>query len=145
MWNTNYDEWNFMKVIYTNFYMSYLVIQDWVEDQRSVKEEDNSKFIFWVVSSSCSWNCIIGQWDFLAYIVPQLLIGLESINRDSLYWIFSLTPNRVHPLTRNLYINILSSGSHPHQGFPLAMVSLVNKIWFYEFSYFMVIFIIQHS
>ena len=27
------------KVVYVKFYMSYLVIQDWVEDQRSNKED----------------------------------------------------------------------------------------------------------
>ena len=102
----------------------------------------------WAVSSSCSWNCIIRQWAHLAYIVLQLLIGLaqllrelespnkdsKSPNKDHLYYIFSLTPNMVHPLIRNIYISISSSGYHLLWGFPLARVSLVNKIWCHELS-----------
>ena len=90
------------------------------------RKENNSKLLVWVVSSSCTWNCMFGQWALLAYIIPQLLkrlaqllIGLKSPNRDSkfsnkdsLYWIFSLAPNKVHPLKMNLYISILSSEYH---------------------------------
>lgn len=31
---------NFVKEIYTKLHMSYLMIQDWAKDQRSLKQED---------------------------------------------------------------------------------------------------------
>ena len=118
-----------------------------IRDQ--TRKKNNCKLLVWPVISSCSWNCIFGKCAFLAYIVLQLLIGLESPNkdsktpnRDSLYWIFSLNPNRVHPLIRNIYISILSSGYHPHRGFPLARASLVNKygVLSYHCAWLMLLF-----
>ena len=61
----------------------YKVWQWLVRLTKQRKEEHNSKLHVWAVSSSCSWNCMFGQWAHLAYIVPQLLTGLESPNRDS--------------------------------------------------------------
>ena len=90
------------------------------------------------------------------YMIYQLLIGLKKLltklrllTRPSLLtWTrdticTSQTPNRVNILN---WIHIYSESScrfHPHQGFPLAKVSLVKKIWHYELSLCMAIYIVQ--
>ena len=75
------------------------------------------QWVWW----SCPWSCL----DNGSFFLPQLLIGLEPPNRDSKSpnrgWCtkcISMTPNKVHPLTRNLYISTSLCGHHPHQYFP---------------------------
>ena len=86
-------------------------------------------------------------------LLYQLLIELKKIltrlrlltrpslltrTQDTIH--FSYTPNRVNILNYILIYSESSCGFNPHQDFPLAKVSLVNKIWWHELSLCMVIY-----
>ena len=118
----------------------YKVWQCLVQLTEQRKEEHNSKLYVWVVSSSCSWNCMFGQWALLPYIVIQLLIGLaklliwlespnrdtKSPNSDSYVLNVFIDSYQVHPLTRNIYISISMWASFPPRFSLWSRVSLVN-------------------